>query len=52
MPHQRVWFLSHFGLKMRIDFNRFGSKVIKWELEFTERGMNSRDQGLKKGTRK
>ena len=27
VPHQRVWFLSHFGLKAGIDFEHFGLKL-------------------------
>jgi len=27
VPPQRVWFLSHFGLKMGIDFEHFGLKL-------------------------
>ena len=26
VPPQRVWFLSHFGLKMGIDFDHYGLK--------------------------
>ena len=27
--HQRVWFLSHFGLKWGLDFDHFGPKYDK-----------------------
>ena len=27
VPSQRVWFLSHFGLKTGIDFEHFGLKL-------------------------
>ena len=30
VPPQRVWFLSHFGLKTGIDFDHYGLKYWAW----------------------
>ena len=30
VPPQRVWFLSHFGLKTGIDFEHFGLKLHRY----------------------